>query len=500
MKKVVIILLITLSSVVALSNPIAEFLYSEFLFDSTGWKLEIIINHPSLFTERRAIISSSSDSAFFKNNLNITQPIFILTTDSLEKQMQFDPSGDTISIGFLNNDQEIDWYYQFNYGKESDIPCPKSGQSLCFDENNYRCYLDNSPTIGYENDFVGAYGKIKGIVVDPYNIPINDVDIACLYPEFASTRTNSTGQYELENISFNWAFKVAKDGYISDTLFQQIWPDSTIELNIVLQPDPEYFKSFFPLQVGNVWKYSQLYSSFSYTVSVDSVITIGDYQYYKITENNHEKYLRYDSRGNVLIYQNGADTSFYFLSLSTQDSIQLTTGEFPVFINVSQIDSMSFSIGSFDNILTQYFWVEGVFDDEVELYFAQNIGLIEKIVWDHPPVQYQLYYAKVNGVEYKSSGIKTVPGQPEKYALKLNNYPNPFNSSTILRYHLSETDDVRLSVFDLSGRLVEELFSGRQSAGDYHYLWSGRYLPSGIYFISLQAGDQRIIQKCMLMK
>jgi hypothetical protein len=235
-------------------------------------------------------------------------------------------------------------------------------------------------------------------------------------------------------------------------------------------------------------------------VSIDSIVTIGDYQYYKIAENNYEKYLRYDSLGNVLIYQNGTDTSFYFLSLSNQDSIQLTTGEFPVFVNVSKMDSINLPIGSFDNIISQYFWVEGIFDGEVELYFAKNIGLIEKIVWGAGPVQYQLYYAKVNGVEYPTSGIQPNPGQPEKYALKLANYPNPFNSSTTLKYHLVETGDVRLSVFDLSGRLVEELFSGRQSAGDYHYLWSGGNLPSGVYLINLTAGDQRIIQKCMLMK
>ncbi|MFA7564220.1 MAG: T9SS type A sorting domain-containing protein, partial [Candidatus Neomarinimicrobiota bacterium] len=87
-----------------------------------------------------------------------------------------------------------------------------------------------------------------------------------------------------------------------------------------------------------------------------------------------------------------------------------------------------------------------------------------------------------------------------KYNLSLTNYPNPFNSSTTIKYHLAETGDVRLSVFDLSGRLVAELFKGRQPAGDYHYLWSGDNLPSGVYLLSLQAGGKRVIQKCLLMK
>jgi hypothetical protein len=156
--------------------------------------------------------------------------------------------------------------------------------------------------------------------------------------------------------------------------------------------------------------------------------------------------------------------------------------------------------GNFSDIIELSYDYEKMCDLDRWEHFARNIGLV-LLTTDSPcGHEESLIYAKVNGVEYPTSDIKTDPGQPEKYALKLNNYPNPFNSSTTIKYHLPETGDVRLSIFDLSGRLVEELFSGRQSAGDYHYLWSGRNLPSGIYFLSLQAGNQRITQKCMLVK
>jgi len=105
---------------------------------------------------------------------------------------------------------------------------------------------------------------------------------------------------------------------------------------------------------------------------------------------------------------------------------------------------------------------------------------------------------------YTSNGGETkVNIRPEISNFRMSliiNYPNPFNSATTLKYHLAETGDVRLNIFDLSGRLVAELFSGHQSAGDYNYLWSGGNLPSGVYFLTLEAGDQRIVQKCMLIK
>lgn len=96
-------------------------------------------------------------------------------------------------------------------------------------------------------------------------------------------------------------------------------------------------------------------------------------------------------------------------------------------------------------------------------------------------------------------GVDRIP-EPAHFPIHLMNYPNPFNLSTTIKYYLPTEDDVVLSVYDLSGRQVERLFTGRQKAGEYHYLWSGGRLPSGVYFISLDTGGQRVIQKCLLME
>ncbi|HDP67640.1 MAG TPA: T9SS type A sorting domain-containing protein [Candidatus Marinimicrobia bacterium] len=73
----------------------------------------------------------------------------------------------------------------------------------------------------------------------------------------------------------------------------------------------------------------------------------------------------------------------------------------------------------------------------------------------------------------------------------LENYPNPFNSSTTIRYRLTKADNVRLAVYDLSGREIVELVQAYQSADLYRYFWDGRnshgaLVPTGLYFARLE--------------
>jgi beta-glucanase (GH16 family) len=72
--------------------------------------------------------------------------------------------------------------------------------------------------------------------------------------------------------------------------------------------------------------------------------------------------------------------------------------------------------------------------------------------------------------------------------LLIGNYPNPFNSSTVIRYFLPEGGNVRLTVYDTSGRVVERIVDGYQGPGEREVLWQG--VPSGVYFytVSFSAG------------
>ena len=86
-----------------------------------------------------------------------------------------------------------------------------------------------------------------------------------------------------------------------------------------------------------------------------------------------------------------------------------------------------------------------------------------------------------------------------------NNFPNPFNASTSIQYHLPEHSQVKLMVYDVSGREVQILVNASQSAGEYAIRWdarnsAGQSVPSGLYFYTIQAGHFFQSDKMLLLK
>lgn len=84
----------------------------------------------------------------------------------------------------------------------------------------------------------------------------------------------------------------------------------------------------------------------------------------------------------------------------------------------------------------------------------------------------------------------SVPGNFELQ----QNFPNPFNPATQINYKLSEGVNVKISIYNTAGQLINELFNGVQKAGEYQITWNaknkyGGELPSGIYFLALTAGN-----------
>ena len=79
------------------------------------------------------------------------------------------------------------------------------------------------------------------------------------------------------------------------------------------------------------------------------------------------------------------------------------------------------------------------------------------------------------------------------------NYPNPFNPETTISYSLVTDADVRLSVFDISGRKVAELVSGRQARGNHSVNFNANGLTSGIYFYRLSVDGKILAGKKMMM-
>ena len=95
--------------------------------------------------------------------------------------------------------------------------------------------------------------------------------------------------------------------------------------------------------------------------------------------------------------------------------------------------------------------------------------------------------------------------RPEVFALA-NNYPNPFNPATTIKYALPQAADVELTVYNVVGQPVRTLVAEHQSAGRYVVEWdatndNGHSLSSGMYFYRLEAGGEfREVKKMLLLK
>ena len=88
---------------------------------------------------------------------------------------------------------------------------------------------------------------------------------------------------------------------------------------------------------------------------------------------------------------------------------------------------------------------------------------------------------------------------PESYSL-IGNYPNPFNSSTAIRYELPSGSHVNISIYDMLGRKVQAVQDGLQPAGCHQVIFDASELSSGIYFYRLQAGDYTSTKKMIFIK
>ena len=88
---------------------------------------------------------------------------------------------------------------------------------------------------------------------------------------------------------------------------------------------------------------------------------------------------------------------------------------------------------------------------------------------------------------------------PVEYKL-LNNYPNPFNPSTVISYQLPANSPVTLKIFDVLGREIATLVNKQQQPGNYKINFNANNLASGIYFYMLKAGNFIQTKKMILLR
>jgi hypothetical protein len=119
-----------------------------------------------------------------------------------------------------------------------------------------------------------------------------------------------------------------------------------------------------------------------------------------------------------------------------------------------------------------------------------NRGSLDRMI-------FRIDSAKV-GINYNGSII------PDRFILR-QNYPNPFNPVTKISFDVPQStgelrSEVKLAVYDISGKEVSLLVNGNLAPGKYEYLFTGSNLSSGTYFYKLDGNGFSQIRKMVLLK
>ncbi len=105
-------------------------------------------------------------------------------------------------------------------------------------------------------------------------------------------------------------------------------------------------------------------------------------------------------------------------------------------------------------------------------------------------------------LKYLSPNLTSVREEkagPSTFSLR-QNYPNPFNAETVIEFELGSSAETQISIYDVNGRLMESIKSGRLEAGTHRITWNADGHPSGIYLIMVKAGELQKSMKCLLLK
>ena len=89
--------------------------------------------------------------------------------------------------------------------------------------------------------------------------------------------------------------------------------------------------------------------------------------------------------------------------------------------------------------------------------------------------------------------------QPTNYSLE-QNFPNPFNPSTTIKYSLPNNSTVSLKVYNLIGQEVATLINSYQTSGEYSATFNASNLSSGVYFYRLKTESFNVVKKMLLIK
>ena len=142
--------------------------------------------------------------------------------------------------------------------------------------------------------------------------------------------------------------------------------------------------------------------------------------------------------------------------------------------------------------VTFWGWQRGMWRDEFDAYLMRSNGE------ERPALQWLRAYVDTANVTYNVNN-EIIEQIPVGYSLS-QNYPNPFNPSTYINFTIPNNTHVRITVYDITGRVVQRLLNETKVAGNHSINFNADALSSGVYFYIMQTDAFREVKKMSLIK
>ena len=109
-----------------------------------------------------------------------------------------------------------------------------------------------------------------------------------------------------------------------------------------------------------------------------------------------------------------------------------------------------------------------------------------------------LYEYEVDSAGGGPQSSQSIPNQTGHLTLSV--YPNPVKKVIGIEYNLPAKTDIKLSIFDVTGRLIKNIVSENQESGIFHKSFDITNLSQGVYFLRLNTRDKSLVEKVVFLK
>ena len=196
-------------------------------------------------------------------------------------------------------------------------------------------------------------------------------------------------------------------------------------------------------------------------------------------------------------YLQSSNQAFYFVESAMIDGEALESEDVLVAYNGDVVVGSRYWNGEFTDVPAMGF--DG--SDEFAGYCQQGDAVTFKV---YDSSEGKLVDVAVEGsTEWQNVGMHQISLSTIETPMNasLNGaYPNPFNPTTSISYSVPADMNITLAIYDIRGRLVDQLVSGIQTGGVHNVTWSAADQASGVYVMKLVAGSTVQTQKIMLIK